>query len=210
MSYELIPCPWVAIVLFLLLSESPTLLMAFCAHNTHRVRSLASSPHLRNSQVYLGKRSVGLNPRTYSINLSKDQGNDIHRHRSFKLHADAQGQASIPTSKLPPASLLLTVMDRHLPFGRCVGVALPASLTAETLRLAGQELMPEEVSYCLKLPRLLQVMFESRVQPVFFYKSTSTQKLSIFSVELSVARIKCASEARAIFYNNKRYNKLFE
>lgn len=174
MSHELIPCSWVAIVLFLLLSESPTFLMAFCAHNTHRVRSLGFSPHLQKSQVYLGNRSFGPVPRTYSIHLSKAQGNDIHRRRSFKLHADAQGQASIPTSKIPPASSLLTVMDRLLPFGRCVGVALPASLTVETLRLAGRELMPEELSYCSKLPPILQVTFKPRVQPVF-YKSISTQ-----------------------------------
>lgn len=76
------------------------------------------------------------------------------------LHDDAQGKASIPTSKFSPASLLLTVMDRLLPFGRCVGVALPASLTAETLRLAEQELMPEEMSYCLKLPPVLQVKLD--------------------------------------------------
>ena len=73
------------------------------------------------------------------------------------MHASAQGDSTVPTFCLPSASRLLTVMDKVLPVGRCVGITLPSVLTTEALRIASEELMPEEVSYCLGLPQALQV-----------------------------------------------------
>eukprot|EP00903_Cladosiphon_okamuranus_P009429 g8991.t2 len=56
-------------------------------------------------------------------------------------------------------SLLPTAMDTILPFGRCVGVALPKALTDDVMRAAEEELLPEEMAYCAGLPKPLQLGF---------------------------------------------------
>lgn len=73
------------------------------------------------------------------------------------LHSDTQGRSASPAPHAKSLAPLLTSIDRALPIGRCVGVALPLALTAEVVRAAKEELMPEEMSYCLGLPPALQV-----------------------------------------------------
>lgn len=72
------------------------------------------------------------------------------------LHSDAYA-GSASTSARVQLSPLPTAMDRILPFGRCVGVALPVALTDDVMRAAEEELLPEEMSYCAGLPKTLQV-----------------------------------------------------
>lgn len=72
------------------------------------------------------------------------------------LHPDAFGGA-ISTSSHAKLSALPTAMDTVLPFGRCVGVALPLTLTDDVMREAEEELLPEEMAYCAGLPKSLQV-----------------------------------------------------
>lgn len=65
-----------------------------------------------------------------------------------------------PAQEIPP---LRTAMDTMLPYGRLVGVELPVEISDAVMRVAEAELMPEEVSYCLRLHPVLQVGVTSTV-----------------------------------------------
>lgn len=142
--------PWASLVFVLLLCDSSTLSMALCVLQMHQLRSVSTA--VRSCKP-------GFKPAPFS-----DAGRaQVPRHKgvrrgraSSSIHSDAQKRVTSPASHLPPLPLM-TAMDRALPFGRCVGVALPSALTADTLRAAEEELIPEEVSYCLALPPTLQV-----------------------------------------------------
>lgn len=143
-------CPWAALAFVFLLCDSSTLSMAICVHQMHQLRSVSTA--VRSCKP-------GFKPAPFSdygrAQVLRRKG--VRRGRaSSALHSDAQERVTSPASHLQPLQLL-TAMDRALPFGRCVGVALPSALTKDTLRAAEEELMPEEVSYCLALPPTLQV-----------------------------------------------------
>lgn len=153
MRRKLVSCPWAALAFVSLLCDSSALSMAICVHQMHQLRPVSTA--VRNCC------KLGLKPAFSSFSdagraeLPRRKG--LRRGRASALHSDAQERMPSPASHLQPSPLLLTAMDRALPFGRCIGVALPSALTTDTLRAAEEELMPEEVSYCLALPPTLQV-----------------------------------------------------
>ncbi|CAM9628261.1 unnamed protein product [Laminaria digitata] len=152
MRRKLVSCPWAALAFVFLLCHSSALSMAIRVHQMHQLRPVSTA--VRNCC------KLGLKPAFFSFSdagraeLPRRKG--LRRGRASALHSDAQERMPFPASHLQPSPLLLTVMDRALPFGRCIGVALPSALTTDTLRAAEEELMPEEVSYCLALPPTLQ------------------------------------------------------
>lgn len=153
MRRKLVSCPWAALAFVILLCDSSTLSMAICVHQMHQLRPVSTAA-VRNCC------KPGLKPAfsPFSVagcaELPRRKG--LRRGRASALHSDAHERVTSAASHLQ-SSPLLTAMDRVLPFGRCIGVALPSALTKDTLRAAEEELMPEEVSYCLALPPTLQV-----------------------------------------------------
>lgn len=147
MKRELTLRRWAALAyVLLLLCPSPTLSMALCVHR---------SRHLRSARYALGPAKATAVEASSSITSPRRKG--LRRGRSATmLHSDAYA-GSTSTSAHVHLSPLPTAMDRVLPFGRCVGVALPVALTDEVMRAAEEELLPEEMSYCAGLPKTLQV-----------------------------------------------------
>lgn len=147
----------------LLLCDSPTLSMAFCVHQSRHFRS--SSDVLRHQQAILAAAAAAASSVSGIVTAPMPRRNSLRRARaaSSMLHSETCG-GSTSTSSHMQLPALPTAMDRALPFGRCVGVALPAALTDDVLRAAEEELLPEEVAYCLRLPKTLQVRWAVRGQ----------------------------------------------
>lgn len=149
MRPEICLCPWAAAALLLLLATSPNLSMAFSAQHMHSLRSSSHARLFQNAHF-----SRGLCCAAHD-NIPRRKG--MRRTRGSMLHTERQGVSSSSASRVQQSSPLRTAIDRALPFGRCVGVELPVALTAEAVRTAKEELMPEEMSYGLGLPPPLQV-----------------------------------------------------
>lgn len=152
MRRKLVICPWAALAFVVLLCDSSALSMAICVHQMHQLRPVSTA--VRNCCKPGLKPAFSPFADAGRAELPRRKG--LRRGRASALHSDANERVTSPASHLQP-SPLLTAMDRVLPFGRCIGVALPSALTKDTLRAAEEELMPEEVSYCLALPPTLQV-----------------------------------------------------
>lgn len=152
MKRELVFCPWATISFVLLVCESCTLSMALCVHQGLFLRSSSCALRFRATRLKQPHSVTSSDP----ARANTPQRKRPRRGRASSLHSDAYGRPNPPASHVQ-SSVLLTAMDKVLPFGRCVGVALPSALTNDALRAAKQELMPEEVSYCLGLPATMQV-----------------------------------------------------
>lgn len=150
MRQDIFLCPWAAAALLLLLTTSPNLSMAFSAQHMHN--SLRSSSHARLFQNAHFSRGL-----CCAAHDSIPRRKGVRRTRESMLQSERQGISSPSASRVQQSSPLRTAIDRALPFGRCVGVELPVALTAEAVRTAKEELMPEEMSYGLGLPPSLQV-----------------------------------------------------
>ena len=144
--------PWAALAVVILLCDSSTLPMAICVHQMHQLRPVSTA--VRNCCT--PRLNPAFSPFSDAGRAVLPRRKGLRRGSTSELHSDAQERVTSPSSHLQP-SPLLTAMDTVLPFGRCVGVALPSTLTKDTLRAAEEELMAEEVSYCLALPPTLQV-----------------------------------------------------
>jgi len=149
MKHELALRRWAALAyVILLLCDSPTLTMAFYVHQ---------SRHLRSSGYALRRHPKPAAAEAPSSSVTAARRRGLRRGRSTAmLHLDAYGGAT-STSSHAKLSVLPTAMDTVLPFGRCVGVALPLTLTDDVMRVAAEELLPEEIAYCVGLPKSLQV-----------------------------------------------------
>lgn len=152
MKRELTLRRWAALAyVSLLLCRSPTLSMALCVHQSRHLRLAGYAlrfPKATTAVTIEGSSSI-LVPRPRRKGLRRGRA-------ATMLHSDAYA-GSASTSAQVQLSPLPTAMDRALPFGRCVGVALPVALTDEVMRAAEEELLPEEMSYCAGLPKTLQV-----------------------------------------------------
>ncbi|CAM9742236.1 unnamed protein product [Scytosiphon promiscuus] len=127
----------------LLLCDSTLSSMAFCVH-----RSL----HLRSPSDVLRYQHT-----MFAAPAQEQRKKLLRRRRAVgMLHSEAREG---PPSASPDIRMLPTAMDRVLPFGRCVGVALPSALTDDVMTAAEGELLPEEIAYCLGLPTSLQLGF---------------------------------------------------
>lgn len=147
---------WAALIyVLLLLFDSPTLSMAFCVHQSRHFRS-SGSYSLRNQQAIVAAAAASSVSDIVTSPMAIRKSLRRGRAASSMLHSETYGGSASTSSHLKlPA--LPTAMDRVLPFGRCVGVALPAAMTDDVLRAAEDELLPEEMAYCLRLPKTLQV-----------------------------------------------------
>lgn len=134
----------------LLLCDSPALSMAFCVHHSRYLRSASYARSFRES--------AAARQTTATSTVARRKGMRRGRTTSM-LHSDAYGGSTSTPSSEVQLSQLPTAMDRIIPFGRCVGVALPPALTDDVMTAAGAELLPKEMAYCLGLPRALQVLW---------------------------------------------------
>lgn len=134
----------------LLLCDSPALSMAFCVNHS---RYLGSASYAQSFQSF---RESAARKAAATSTLPRRKGMRRGRATSM-LHTDAHGGSTSTSSSRVQLSQLPTALDRVLPFGRCVGVALPPALTDDVMTAAGEELLPKEMAYCLGLPRALQV-----------------------------------------------------
>lgn len=155
MKRELVLRRWAALAhVLLLLCHSPTLSMALSVHQSRHLRLARYAfrhPTPASAVEALTFSSVS------SSSLTSPRRKGLRRARAATmLHSDAYA-GSTSTSAHVQLSPLPTAMDRVLPFGRCVGVALPAAMTDDVMRAAEEELLPEEMSYCAALPKTLQV-----------------------------------------------------
>lgn len=161
-------CPWAtAVLLMLVLSKHPALSLALTARQLRFFRKPIHPPHpscqlhsFATCHTSNGHRAEhALRPSEKGSFRKGKQGKGLRRARSWMLDAsDLQGQSvSFTSARAAPAAALRTAMDTYLPFGRVVGVELPVKMTAEAMRVASAELMPEEVSYCLGLHPTMQV-----------------------------------------------------
>ncbi|CBJ49162.1 4'-phosphopantetheinyl transferase [Ectocarpus siliculosus] len=131
----------------LLLCESPALSMAFCVHHSRYLRSASYARSFESARL---AAATSTPPRRKGMRRGR---------ATSMLHSDACGGSTSASSSQVQLSQLPTAMDRILPFGRCVGVALPPTLTDDVMTAAGEELLPKEMAYCLGLPRALQLGF---------------------------------------------------
>lgn len=152
MRQEVVFCPWAATTLLLLLCESSTLSMAFSVHNTRHIRS---SSHAFHFQIARFQADTVPSVRFNEFSIASKRR--LRRSRTSLYHFDATERSASPTPPVQPPASLATAMDKALPFGRCIGVALPLALNEETVRAATKELMQEEMAYCFGLPPALQV-----------------------------------------------------
>ena len=154
MKCELALRRWATLAhVLLLLCGSSTLTMAFCVHQSRHLRSSANALRLRH-------HSSGPVVAEALSSSAATRRRGLRRARAtVMVHSDAYGGGGGVTSTPSHAkvSALPTAMDRVLPFGRCVGVALPLTLTDDVMRAAEEELLPEEIAYCVGLPKSLQV-----------------------------------------------------
>lgn len=153
MKRELALRHWAALT-YVFLFDSPALSMAFCVHQSRHFRS--PSHALRHQQAVIAQAARSSFSDFIAAPILRRNNQRRGRAASSMLHSETYGR-STSTSSHMKLSVLPTAMDRVLPFGRCVGVALPAALTDDVLRAAEEELLPEEVAYCLRLPKTLQV-----------------------------------------------------
>ncbi|CAM9449500.1 unnamed protein product, partial [Hapterophycus canaliculatus] len=145
MKRELAFRRWAALAYVIpLLSVSPLLSMALCIHQSHHLRS--SSYALRHYGA------IFATPPPAQRRLLR------RRRAAGMLHSESCEESSSMSPDVS-ARQLSTAMDKVLPFGRCVGVALPSALTDDVMRAAEEELLPEEIAYCLGLPTTLQLGF---------------------------------------------------
>lgn len=154
MKRELALRRWAALAyVLLLLCHSPTLSMALCVHQSRHLRSARYA--LRHPKA--APAAVELAFSSSAVTQASPRRKGLRRARAATmLHSDAYA-GSTSTSAHVQLSPLPTAMDRVLPFGRCVGVALPAAMSDDVMRAAEEELLPEEMSYCAGLPKTLQV-----------------------------------------------------
>lgn len=147
MKLELAFGRWAALAyVILLLCDSTLSSMALCVYQSH---------HLRSASYALRHRSA-----MFATPTPVQRRKSLRRRRAAgMLHSEACGGPSSASSDVPTRPLR-TAMDRVLPFGRCVGVALPSAMTDDVMRAAEQELLPAEIAYCLALPPTLQVRGE--------------------------------------------------
>lgn len=155
MKRELALRRWAALAyVLLLLCHSPTLSMALCVHQSRHLRSARYT--LRHPKAPAAAVEAFSSLSSFS-SFTTPRRKGLRRARpATMLHSDAYA-GSTSTSTHVQLSPLPTAMDRVLPFGRCVGVALPVALTDDVMRAAEEELLPEEMSYCAGLPKALQV-----------------------------------------------------
>lgn len=149
MRQDIFMCPWAAAALLLLLATSPNISTALFAQQMHSLRSSSHARLYQNARFSQGPCCSAHG------NIPRRKG--MRRTRESMLHVESQGKLAPASSLVQQSSPLRTAIDQALPFGRCVGVELPLALTAEAMRTAKKELMPEEMSYCLGLPPSLQV-----------------------------------------------------
>ncbi|CAM9439998.1 unnamed protein product [Ectocarpus fasciculatus] len=137
----------------LLLCDSPALSMAFCVHHSRYLGSASYAQSLQSFRESAARKAAA------TSTLPRRKGMRRGRATSM-LHTDARGGfTSSSSSSRVQLSQLPTALDRVLPFGRCVGVALPPALTDDVMTAAGEELLPKEMAYCLGLPKALQLTF---------------------------------------------------
>ena len=156
MKRELVLRRWAALAhVLLLLCHSPTLSMALSVHQSRHLRLARYA--FRHPTPASAVEALTFSSVSSSSSLTSPRRKGLRRARAATmLHSDAYA-GSTSTSAHVQLSPLPTAMDRVLPFGRCVGVALPAAMTDDVMRAAEEELLPEEMSYCAALPKTLQV-----------------------------------------------------
>lgn len=148
MKRELALRRWAAPAYVLVLfCHSFTLSMAL---SVHQARYMHSARYVLRQTKVTSVRAMS------SVTSPRRKGRRRGRTTAM-LHSDAYAGSPSTSAQVQP-SPLPTAMDRALPFGRCVGVALPVALTDDVMKAAEEELLPEEMSYCAGLPKTLQVL----------------------------------------------------
>lgn len=168
MGCRLALCPWAAAAFLLILCDALGRSMALWINHVQGFRTSCQALVLNAKMVHNFKRTSSLFSSSCTVHAACHSAfprrGGVRRGRARILHSNAQVEPTPCTSHTQQQfpSVFSTAMDRTVPFfGRCVGVSIPSVLTTEVVAVAKDELMPEEMAYCLKLPTPLQVSLGS-------------------------------------------------